>query len=211
MKNKQLAVYIPTVLIVLILVLLPFHAFLTVWGSSLFGHYTALRLWKELLVFVCLVGAVIIFSTDKAIRQMFYRSRLIQLMVLYFAIELIWGIVARQRGDVNTKALFYGWLSDCRYLVFFLITLIVAKKTSLLKNLAPKIVLYPAAIVIIFGLLQIFVLPHNFLSHFGYGTATIAPYETINSNNHLIRIASTLRGANPLGAYLIVPLTLTTA
>ena len=69
-------------------------------------------------------------------------------------------------------------------------------------------VLYPSVLVILFGILQIFVLPHNFLSHFGYGPKTILPFQTINSNSKYVRILSTLRGANPLGAYLIVPISL---
>jgi hypothetical protein len=48
------------------------------------------------------------------------------------------------------------------------------------------------------------VLPKNFLKHFGYGPNTIWPYQTVNQNNHYIRISSTLRGPNPLGAYLLV-------
>jgi len=53
-------------------------------------------------------------------------------------------------------------------------------------------------------------LPRDFLSHFGYNSNTIAPYETINHNVHYIRIESTLRGANPLGAYLLIPISLLT-
>jgi hypothetical protein len=68
------------------------------------------------------------------------------------------------------------------------------------------LVTWPATIVIIFGLLQVFVLPYDFLRHFGYNSSTISPYETINHNLHYIRIASTLRGANPLGAYLLIPI-----
>jgi len=72
------------------------------------------------------------------------------------------------------------------------------------------LVLWPAVVVIGFGILQIFVLPHNFLSHFGYGPNTIFPFETINHNSNYVRIESTLRGANPLGAYLIIPLSAVT-
>lgn len=207
---RQLAVYVPAALIFIILALIPFHAFLTVWGSSLIGHYTALRLWKEYLVVFCLIGALYIFITDKKIRELFYHSRLIQFISLFLIIELIWGIVGYHQGEVNKKALFYGWLSDCRYLVFFLITLIIAKKTSLLKNNTIKLIMWPALIVILFGLAQVFILPRDFLAHFGYGPNTIAPFETINHNSHYVRIASTLRGANPLGAYLLIPLSLAT-
>jgi O-antigen ligase len=67
-------------------------------------------------------------------------------------------------------------------------------------------VLIPAMMVAAFAILQFLVLPADFLRHFGYGPATISPYETINHNIQHIRVASTLRGANPLGAYLLVPI-----
>jgi hypothetical protein len=63
-------------------------------------------------------------------------------------------------------------------------------------------------VVVLFALLQVFVLPRDFLSHLGYGPNTIEPFETINHNAHYIRVASTLRGANPLGAYMLVPISL---
>jgi O-antigen ligase len=208
MKTKQLSVVIPAGLIIVILALIPFHAFLTVWLSSLVGHYTSLRLWKECLVAICFIATLYIYITDKSIRKFLNNSRLIWAILVFISIELIWGLVAFNKGNLNLKALLYGWLSDCRYLIFFVITLVIAKKTSKLNKQAIGLVIWPAVIVIVFGLLQILVLPKDFLSHFGYSLSTIPAYETINHNSHYIRIASTLRGANPLGAYLLIPLSL---
>ena len=208
MKIKELAIKTSATLILIIIALVPFHAFLTVWGNSLIGHYTLLRLWKEYLLAICFILTLYIFFTDKKIREIFYYSRLVQLIIVFFVIELAWGVIAKDHHNVSTKALFYGWLSDTRYLIFFLITLIIAKKVSLLKNKSIKLVLWPATVVILFGLLEVFVLPRNFLTHFGYGPHTIMPYQTINSNKHYVRILSTLRGSDPLGAYLLIPLSL---
>jgi O-antigen ligase len=99
-------------------------------------------------------------------------------------------------------------ISNLRFLVFFLVTWAVALRMSRLRAHWQWMVYWPAMGVAAFGLLQIFVLPHDFLRHFGYGPDTIAPFETINNNSHYIRIASTLRGANPLGAYLLIPISL---
>jgi len=208
MKTKTLKITIPVTLIIIILALIPFHAFLTVWLSSLIGHYTALRLWKEYLLAILVLFSLYFIIKDKEVRDLFRHFRVIQLIILFLVIELIWGIVARRKGDVNTKALLYGWLSDTRYLIFFIVTLIFAKKTGVLKFYSLKLILYPALVVIIFGLLEILVLPKNFLSHFGYGPSTIYPYQTINHNSHYVRILSTLRGSDSLGAYMLVPLSL---
>jgi O-antigen ligase len=68
------------------------------------------------------------------------------------------------------------------------------------------VLLWPAVVVIGFGLLQHFVLPVSFLSHVGYGPETIPASQTVDQKPQYVRVQSTLRGANPLGAYLIVVL-----
>ena len=206
--SKQNCIYLASFLILLIITLIPFHGFLTVWLSSLVGHYTLLRLWKEfLLVVILLIGCFFLFF-DKSIRKLLLKDRLVLLIILFLAIQIIWGIISYINKDVSKKALFYGLLVNSRYFIFFGLALIISLKNKSLKNKLLKIILYPSVIVILFGLLQIFVLPHNFLSHFGYDSKTIMPFETINSNSKYVRIISTLRGANPLGAYLIVPISL---
>jgi hypothetical protein len=187
---------------------MPFHAFLTVWGASLLGHYTALRLWKEVLLVFCVVGAICLVATDHKIRSHTLTRRLVWLILGYMLLTLVWGLLALNQHDVSAKALGYGLIINLRFLAFFLVTWAVALRMSRLRIHWQWVVLWPAAIVIVFGLLQILVLPRDFLSHFGYGPATIPAFETINNNIHYVRIASTLRGANPLGAYLLIPISL---
>lgn len=194
-------------LISVILVLLPFHAFLTVWLASNFGHYTALRLWKEALLIVCSLGALYLLLTDIKIRSHTLSRRLVWLIVAYCVLQLGYGLFALDRHDVTAKALGYGLISNTRFLLFFLFCWAVALRTARLHKNWQKLLLWPALIVIAFGLLQALVLPNDFLRHFGYGSSTIPPYETINHNAYYIRIQSTLRGSNPLGAYLVIPLT----
>ncbi len=194
----------------LILLLMPFHAFLTVWGASLFGHYTALRLWKEVLLALSVIGVLYLLITDHKIRSHTLTRHLVWLILGYIALTLVWGLVAYERHEVSAKALGYGLVSDLRYLVFFLVTWAVALRLGRLRAHWRGLILWPAALVVLFGLLQIFILPHNFLTHFGYGPNTIPAMETINHNSHYYRIASTLRGANPLGAYLLIPISLLT-
>jgi hypothetical protein len=195
-------------LTMLILLLMPFHAFLTVWGSSIFGHYTALRLWKEGLLALCVAGTLYLLAFDHKIRTHTLSRRLVWLILAYIVINILWGLAALERHTVTAKALGYGLIVDLRFLIFFLVTWAVALRLTRLRSHSQWLITWPALIVIIFGLLQIFILPHDFLKHFGYGPNTIPAYETINHNQHYYRIASTLRGANPLGAYLIVPISL---
>jgi hypothetical protein len=197
-----------TSLTMLIMLIMPFHAFLTVWGASLIGHYTALRLWKETLLLMCIIGTIYLVVTDGKIRSHTLTRRLVWLIFAYIAVNVIWGAIAFHQHTLTAKALGYGLIVNLRFLIFFLITWAVALRTSRLKRSWKWIILIPAAVVVAFGLLQVLVLPRDFLAHFGYGPNTIAPFETINHNIHYIRIASTLRGANPLGAYLLIPISL---
>lgn len=193
-------------LICIILALLPFHAFLTVWASSIFGHYTALRLWKEALIVVAGLGVLYLLLFDHKVRFHTTRRKLTWLILAYLAVQVVWAAVALHTDTVSSKAAAYGVLLNCRFLVFFLLTWVVAVRTPRLERRWPKLLLWPAVLVAVFGLLQVFVLPVDFLRHFGYGSQTIGPYETINHNIHYIRYMSTLRGANPLGAYLLLPM-----
>lgn len=195
-------------LTMLILLLMPFHALLTVWGSSIFGHYMAFRLWKEVLLFISIIGAVYLLLFDHKIRTHTLSRRLVWLILAYMGINIVWGLLALNQHDVTAKALGYGLVVNLRFLAFFLVAWAVTIRTSKLRRNWQWLVLWPAGGVVIFGLLQVFVLPVDFLRHFGYNSSTIFPYETINHNIHYIRVASTLRGANPLGAYLLIPISL---
>jgi hypothetical protein len=194
-------------LILIILALLPFHAFLSVWFSSIIGHYTLLRLWKEVLLIFLSAGTVYILAKDKILRIAAMNSLLVRLTVIYIILTVVWGVAAYALNKVTLKALGFGFIVNIRFLIFFLIVWAVASKSSLLKRLWLKFLIIPATLVIFFGILQRIVFPYDFLKHFGYGPNTIYPYETINHNINYPRIMSTLRGANPLGVYLILILT----
>ena len=192
-----------------IIALVPFHASLTVWLSSLLGHYTALRLWKEALLVVIAVAVFFLLLTDHKIRSHTLTRRLIWLVVAYGGLQALAGLYSLHLGQVTPKAMAYGLLVNLRFLAFFLLVWAIALRTSRLQSNWQRLVLWPAVVVIVFGLLQIVILPADWLRHVGYGVMTIAPFETVNNNRDFVRIASTLRGPNPLGAYLVVALSAT--
>jgi O-antigen ligase len=185
-----------------ILVLMPFHAFLTVWLSSGLGHYTALRLWKEvvLLILVVKVG----WAYRHNIKKLRTADVLWRLIALYVALIFVSGLIEYALGGVNLKAFAYGLLIDTRFLVFFAVVYLISKKTDWLKAHWQQLLLIPAAVVLVFGLLQATVLPQDFLRHFGYGVNTIPVSATVDQKTAFERIGATLRGANPLGAYLVL-------
>lgn len=193
-----------SMVLAVILILVPFHAFLTIVVSSLTGGYDVWRLWKEclLLLLTPLVG--VILWNNRQLWQRLRQGWLFWAIACYVLLHIGLGVVALLKGQVNSYALVYAGVVNLRPMAVFVAALVLAASLPWLRAHWKQLLLWPAGIVIAFGLLQVAVLPIDFLSHFGYGPATIAPYETVDEKLDYIRVQSTLRGSNPLGAYLVV-------
>ncbi len=191
----------------LVFVLLPFHAFFTTWGGSNFGHLDAWRIWKELALIVSLPFVVVLVWRETKLRKWLLRDWLTGLIVLYVLLFAIKGAWALHHNQTNSSALIYSLLSNLRFLGFMLMVMAVVAVHDFLSNQWLKLLLGPAIIVIIFGLLQRYVLSYDFLRHFGYGPDTIPAYQTVDQKLEYRRIQSSLRGANPLGAYMVLVIT----
>ncbi len=190
-----------------ILVLLPFHALFTTWAGSSFGHLDLFRIWKEILMVPLGLFAVWLLCRNKELRSQLTASWLPRLVIIYTLLFLVFGVIALYVGRTNTDALLYSWITNLRFIWFLLVVWVVARADPFLTQEWLKILLVPAGLVVVFGLLQRFLLPADFLRHFGYGPDTIPAIQTIDNKLEYQRIQSTLRGANPLGAYLMMVMT----
>lgn len=188
--------------IALTMVLLPFHALFTTWLGSVFGSTDAFRLWKEFFIILLVLGVAYLLFVDKKLQKNFSRSFLILLIGLYALYSILRGANAWVAGAVSTEALLFGLVLNLRYLVFFVAVWVVAQKTSWLYIWWLQIILGPAVVVVVFGLLQQFVLEKDVLRHVGYNENTIVPYQAVDNKPEYARLQSSLRGPNPLGAYL---------
>ena len=189
--------------ILIILLLLPFHEFLTTWLASNFGHINLFRVWKEIVLI--LISPIVFFLawSDKKLRKWLIKDKLILLIKLFSIIVIVLGVIGYYQKRVNLSALGAGMVIDLRFFLIFLITLVLTRYTDFFRRYWKQILIYPALLVILFGIAQLF-LPIDFLRHFGYGPNTIPAFQTIDQQLRFHRIQSTLRGANPLGAYLIL-------
>ena len=204
--NKSLTlrlVKIVEVVILIILLVLPFHEFLTTWLASNFGHINLFRVWKEIVLIIISPLILYLALANKNLRQWLIRDKLVLLIAVFSLIAVILGIVGYHLHHVNGSALEAGLIIDLRFFGIFVFMLIITQYSNFFKKYWRQILIYPALIVILFGIAQIF-LPVNFLSHFGYGPNTIPAFQTVDQQLRFHRIQSTLRGANPLGAYLIL-------
>ncbi|MDO8592020.1 MAG: O-antigen ligase family protein [bacterium] len=187
-----------------IFILLPFHALLTTWAGSNLGHLDAWRIWKDVLLVLMVPPALWLIWQSPGLKKWLMSSWITRLFGIYILLHIILGAWALHQHAVNPTALIYGLIINLRFIAFLLVCLIVASQTDFLRRHWQKILLLPAAVVVAFGLVQKLFLPYDFLRHFGYGKDTIPAYQTVDSNLDYRRIQSTLRGANPLGAYLVL-------
>ena len=189
--------------IIVIVTVIPFQATLTTWLGANFGLIDLFRIWKELLLFVlCLMSLGLIWHNPTAKAWIFdsWLNKLMFVFSSFLVIMTLFGVLTR---SVSPSAAIYGLLVDGRlFAVFVLVTLGV--KLGLRFHNWPMYIVVPALIVAIFGLLQLVILPDDFLRHFGYGPSTMPAAHYVDNKPDYQRIQSTLRGPNPLGAYLVV-------
>lgn len=185
----------------LLLAYLPFHALITTFIISNIGGDLVVKGLKDGLVFIVfLVLSAVIFLIKKSLK--INKLMVFSSFLTFYILSITLIAVFNQRSSLQTFAgivilLRPIWMFFVGVMVFALSRNITNKNDKLLK-----LIIIPSIIVVFFGALQVLVLPKDFLTHFGYGPETIKPYQTIDNNESFIRILSTLRGPNPLGAYL---------
>lgn len=191
-------------IVLLVLGLIVLHAPLTVFLGSQFPDYSLIiKGWKEALLLLGLAVAAVVIMLDKARRSELVRNPLLWLIAGYAALHLL--LASTSSGSFAQVAA--GLAIDLRYLGFFVLAYLVVQWRPDLRKAMLVTAAAGASVVLLFGILQVFVLPKDVLVHIGYGPTTITPYQTIDQNEDYIRINSTLRGPNPLGAYVIIAMT----
>lgn len=194
-------------LLLVVVALIVIHAPITVWLSVQWPDYTDyIKAWKELLMGVALVLFVVVAVRHKMVSALL-NDRLIQLSVMYAGLHFLM-VAVFQNGLQSAGA---GLLIDLRYILYFALVYGTVKMIPQFRRPFIIVTISGAVIVAVFALLQIFVLPKDILSRIGYSRDTISPYLTVDDNPAYIRINSTLRGPNPLGAYAIIIIGLLTA
>jgi len=175
------------------------HAPITVMLGSYWPEYSLLiKAWKEILMLMAGFLAIYILYRSK-------QSKLIKIPLILFILSyalLHFVLALLIGGEIN--AVLAGLVIDLRYLLYFVLVFVAIRFYPQYLKLFIRIGLIGAVIVLVFAVLQVFVLPHDILKYIGYGDNSIAPYLTVDQNFDFIRINSTFRGPNPLGAYVVI-------
>lgn len=182
------------------------HAPLSVWLGVILPDYDLLiKSWKELLIGIATILAIVVITKRRAWATM-QHDRICQIIAAYIVVHLVL-LLALYQGLVPSLA---GLIIDLRYVVFFSLVYVAVLLFPQYRRRLLWIAGIGACVVVSFATLQLF-LPADILVSIGYGKDTIMPYLTVDQNPDYIRVNSTLRGPNPLGAYTVVVLGLLAA
>lgn len=182
------------------------HAPLSVALSVLFPDYELLiKSWKEILMVALIPLAVTIISKRKLWHYLL-GDWIFRLIVAYAVLHIVCTIFLFE----GMMAAMAGLTIDLRYLLFFGLVYVALIILPEYRRLFIKVGVIGAFVVVGFATIQLF-LPPDFLKVIGYSRDTIMPYLTVDKNPDYIRVNSTLRGPNPLGAYAGMVLALLTA
>lgn len=191
--------------LLLVFGLVVFHAPFTVLFGQFFDQ-DILKAWKEILLIV--VSLLTLFVITKAgYLKIFGKDLLLRLIAAYFLLHLI--LIAFFNTDPYQKLA--GLAIDLRYLLFFVLVFCVVAIAPTLRETFIKVGAFAGGLSLGFAALQATLLPDDILKNIGYSKNTISPYLTVDKNNDFIRINGTFRGPNPLGAYIVILLSLVSA
>jgi putative inorganic carbon (hco3(-)) transporter len=185
--------------ILALVVIMPFHAFASVYLGHLVGHQSLIQGWKEVViaVLVCLT-AIYLWKRPGARKRLY--SPLGVLLWAFIALALL--ITAL--NPIQPAATLLGIKTDIEFLVLFIIAMVFADRQTLER--AVTWLIYASTAVAAIALVQP-LFSESFLTSLGYNLGTIAPLQHVEGT-HYLRVFSTLGGPNQLGAFLILPLCL---
>lgn len=198
MQTTNKLIKINALLVVVLLVVMPFHAAIV----TVLGHYlvnrTILSLWKELLSLVVVILSIVIYYRRRS------SMRLDSINIIAMAI-IVLSLVISLIVQANTIGVLAGIKTNLVVLALFLAVQPIASYFR--DGILQKLILIPAVVVASIAILQPVLLPPDLLIKIGYGVNSIDAFQFVESSTSL-RVFSTLGGPNQLGTYMIVPFAL---
>lgn len=193
---------IPYIGSLILLAYMPLHIFLSQSLSMVTGGLDVWKVAKDAVLFLlCLFTVCLVFWQGRATRL--FRG-LVIFTVIYAAIHVIVWMI---HPDIYARSAILGLVYNLR----LPLALVLGAGTVLLLpkfvfSSLTKVVIGVGTLVALLGIIQFF-LPGDLLTHLGYGLERgVRAAFYIDDNRELpLRIISTLREPNALGAYLLLP------
>jgi hypothetical protein len=205
-RTESLLVRLMTISAALIVLVMPVHAFLSTWLGTTLGPLLFWKSWKEIVI-VALVPVVLWYCVLRPDVARVIWGRLVnRLIALYVFLHI--GLTPF--STASSEAVIAGLMMNLRFFaIFVLVQVIVEARPAYLKRIQdaiPRWLLWTGVGLGVLAILQVYVLPKDFLVQFGYNKdATISPYILVDQNPNALRAFATMRGPNTLGAYLLMP------
>lgn len=206
-KLSDLLIWAMTASTAAIVALMPVHAFASTWLGTMIGPLLVWKSWKEILLAAIIPVVVAYCALHPGVAREVWGRVVNKLIALYVLLHLALSLFA----DASSEAIAAGLMMNLRFLaIFVLVQVIVAAKPGYLeriKAVVPRWLLWVGLGLSVLAILQVYVLPRDFLVPFGYDKdATISPYLLVDENPNALRAFATMRGPNTLGAYLLIPI-----
>jgi len=196
--------------LVVIFVTMPLHAFVSTWGGTAVGPLWLWKSWKELLLVALTVPTLAWLVTNRAVLRELASNPLVIGVVLYILLSTV--IAAVFWNENGSQAVMAGLAMNLRYLAVAALAYLLFRYGALSETWLARgmwFVVCAGVFVAVLGIMQILVIPSDYLAMFGYEKGvTIAPFTLIDNNPDLLRAFATLRGPNDFGAFLILPIIL---
>lgn len=197
-----------------LITLLPFHAFLKTWLSSLLtstnidylspGSFL-IGAWKEILI--VLMGLLVLVKILKERRWPFRWSLLDYALILFSLVLLLSPLWT----SFERSAYVWGLKTDLEFVALYFIVRSLPWNEESVKKFF-KIFWKAVLAALVFALVLYFLLPQDFLQYFGY-TPYVSSYvdekplpflTAMGSDLSIARLAGTFSGPNQLGTYILI-------
>lgn len=199
--------------LIVIYLYLPIHAFVSTWGGTAIGPLWLWKSWKEILLAVLTVVTIGWIVSVPGLLKKLVREPVIVVVIGYVTLTIMHAVYFYPQNGAD--ATFAGLGMNLRYLAISTLTYLLFRYGQVSPRWISRgiwAVVWVGVSLAVVGILQILVIPADFLSLFGYEKGvTIAPSSIIDDRHELLRAFATLRGPNDFGAYLILPLVVTIA
>lgn len=181
-----------------------FQAPIAVFADTSFSSFALIiKSWKEILFGVAAIILIFIIW-QKKLQYELYTDKLLWVCLAVAALNVFLLAILPNNQLSEVASLIINLRIYLAFIVcYILVKIYPPAKKILLKSIGAGI-----ALVCIIALLQATILPKDILKSLGYSDLTIKPYLTVDQNNNFVRINSTLRGPNPLGAFAVIAISL---
>ena len=119
-----------------VVVLMPFHAFITTWIGANTGNLLLVRAWKEVLFLPAISIGIFLLLKDKNLRRVFFSEALPWLILTY----ALWQFFTAGLHSRDADSLLLGLTIQLRIFVVFLLARIVAYYRPPSRALLKKII-----------------------------------------------------------------------